>query len=688
MKKTFKGLLAVLMAVVMFVGIVPFAPFSLKAGAAEKTGDDGTVNWDFIEPVAHQKTVPGGYKGIYTAEDLNNIRNNLTGKYILMNDIDLSSWGNWTPIGDGISGVPVTISNIDEFNAAKNLYTEIFIRYKSSEDYLLAESYSSSIKTYYFISCFTGIFNGNGYVINNMTIDIDCGDNFNGYTGLIGKNYGIIKNIGILKADIKIKSDGAYGYTYAGGISGYNCNTSIENCYFMGKINATGDLRVIFSGGVTGYCINTIIKNSYNMGNISAASNRGACTGGIVGNIENYNITHPSITNCYNAGKIKADLPNTANFNFMYTYVSVAGGIAGSANEVVIICCYNSGEISSHDISSYKSEIGSGGIVGSIYNSTVKNCFNIGSLYSKIIGGIVGYVGDADVENCYNAGKISLDNLGSVGAIIGYAETGYGMGYCYCNKKSLNTNNFFEMDMLSSYKKRFQLPENEMKDKDTFKTFDFDNIWDINADVNNGYPFLRNIKFTVVELTEIKVEVKPSKLIYNAGEAFDMDGMVVKGYYSNYIDEIITDYNVNIKNGAILSKAGTQTVSVTYQDKTDAFNIDIIEKMTESTTVKQPVTEKTTVPTTQTKPDTTKPDDNINPTDPIDKKDPKIKKGDINDDGSIDAADARLVLRYVAKLETFTDAQKAAADLNGDGAIDASVARRILRYAAKLEDKL
>ena len=43
--------------------------------------------------------VPEGYTPIYTAEDLYNIRNDLAGKYILMNDIDLSIYENWEPIG-------------------------------------------------------------------------------------------------------------------------------------------------------------------------------------------------------------------------------------------------------------------------------------------------------------------------------------------------------------------------------------------------------------------------------------------------------------------------------------------------------------------------------------------------------------------------------------------------------------
>lgn len=38
--------------------------------------------------------VPEGYTPIYTTEDLFNIRNDLAGKYILMDDIDLSVYEN------------------------------------------------------------------------------------------------------------------------------------------------------------------------------------------------------------------------------------------------------------------------------------------------------------------------------------------------------------------------------------------------------------------------------------------------------------------------------------------------------------------------------------------------------------------------------------------------------------------
>ena len=59
--------------------------------------------------------------------------------------------------------------------------------------------------------------------------------------------------------------------------------------------------------------------------------------------------------------------------------------------------------------------------------------------------------------------------------------------------------------------------------------------------------------------------------------------------------------------------------------------------------------------------------------------------GDLNFDGKVQAADARLVLRYVAKLDSLTPKQLQVADMDGDGKVSASDARIILRIAAKLQ---
>lgn len=60
-----------------------------------------------------------------------------------------------------------------------------------------------------------------------------------------------------------------------------------------------------------------------------------------------------------------------------------------------------------------------------------------------------------------------------------------------------------------------------------------------------------------------------------------------------------------------------------------------------------------------------------------------IIKGDVDGDGKITAADARLALRGSAKIEKLTVTQERCADVDGDGKVTAHDAREILRTASK-----
>jgi len=197
-------------------------------------------------------TVPEGYTGIYTIDDLYAIRNNLSGKYILMNDIDLSEtvpggdWDNgngWKPIGS------------------------------SGEN------------------AFTGTFDGNGYAIKNMHIFGTTG----GYLGLFGKCGGRIKRIALVDCDIDIdvpaNSDVCVG-SIAGGTSGYY-HSLLQYCYATGSIkvaiNCSEYNREYYIGGIAG---DTSISDSFNNCDISLS-------------VANDNSQeHPDYKNYFNVGGV------------------------------------------------------------------------------------------------------------------------------------------------------------------------------------------------------------------------------------------------------------------------------------------------------------------------------------------------------------------------------------------------
>ena len=59
--------------------------------------------------------------------------------------------------------------------------------------------------------------------------------------------------------------------------------------------------------------------------------------------------------------------------------------------------------------------------------------------------------------------------------------------------------------------------------------------------------------------------------------------------------------------------------------------------------------------------------------------------GDVDENYSVTAADARLCLRAAAQLETLSEKQLKAVDFDGTGEINSATARQILRASAKLE---
>jgi len=86
---------------------------------------------------------------------------------------------------------------------------------------------------------FAGIFNGNGHVIRNLTIDTIGADNE--YLGLFGKISGSgtqVKNLGIENINITGGADS----DYLGGLCGWNFFGTITNCYAAGSVNGNGYL--------------------------------------------------------------------------------------------------------------------------------------------------------------------------------------------------------------------------------------------------------------------------------------------------------------------------------------------------------------------------------------------------------------------------------------------------------------
>ncbi|MDR0666394.1 MAG: hypothetical protein LBF71_03180 [Campylobacteraceae bacterium] len=213
-------------------------------------------------------------------DGLNDIRDNLDGTYILLNDIPLDTGvdpnNGWDPIGNDSNP-------------------------------------------------FTGIFSGNGNTISNLWINRTTTDN----VGL----FGIIENSQIKNIGVEIPNDKEMkGKDNVGGIAGWVRSSSIiSNSYSIGSVSGTYSIGGIVGyiigssnitnsystanvngsqlvGGIAGSLYASSIRNSYLIGTISGNSNY---VGGIAGSLYS-----SSITNSYSMGTISG----TGNY---------VGGIAG-----------------------------------------------------------------------------------------------------------------------------------------------------------------------------------------------------------------------------------------------------------------------------------------------------------------------------------------------------------------------
>lgn len=236
---------------------------------------------------AETKNVPSGYSPIYTVEDLYGINDNMDGKYILMNDINLSETrpgGDWDA-GNGWTPIGVNGSDIEYFN---------------------------------------GILDGNGYRIEHMTI---YGDKTARVLGLFGALNGTVRNLAV--TDISITSDYA---EECGGIAGWQSG-QIDACYVSGTIQIENG-RII--GGIGGDMRgdDASVVNCYTDVDITN-NDTSSCIGGVIGGMYSGNIS-----TCYAIGNIDSASEECAAITVSDAYK----GYSGYSNK----CYYAGGQKDPH----------------------------------------------------------------------------------------------------------------------------------------------------------------------------------------------------------------------------------------------------------------------------------------------------------------------------------------------------
>jgi hypothetical protein len=133
-----------------------------------------------------------------------------------------------------------------------------------------------------------------------------------------------------------------------------------------------------------------------------------------------------------------------------------------------------------------------GGLVGIDISSKINDCYSIGNIGdTNYIGGLVGSIEGTQLENCYSVGNV--EGKYYIGAFIGTNDKGV-INNCFWDKEVCN---------IDSSKGGTPKLTSEMKTKSTFTDagWDFDNIWNIDGETNQGYPFLQIPSVSVKDYT-------------------------------------------------------------------------------------------------------------------------------------------------------------------------------------------
>jgi hypothetical protein len=339
---------------------------------------------------------------ITTAAELDAIRYNLSGNYILEADIDLSSYTNFVPIGTF-----VPLSDAPEDSETPKLEPT-----------------------------FTGVFDGNGHTISNITINAPETAGV-GLFGCVAGDDGVVKNLVVENVTVT-------GSMLVGGVIGYiAAENTVENITLQGVNNITGGFLV---GGIVGCGFGDIINSSAVA--IINLTEGGGIAGILAGGMENSSIidctvTDSSITaadNSWGIGGLAGCEQGTAVKDCVVSNVSITvgadcfmiGGLLGYAGAyspdppTLIDNC----TVANVTISTPASAERIGGIVGSgFYNTafagerpepsafTVKNSSASGSITGNctdLVGKIAGYTYDnSTVENsCTSTMTGATNNVG------------------------------------------------------------------------------------------------------------------------------------------------------------------------------------------------------------------------------------------------------------------------------------
>ncbi len=270
------------------------------------------------------------------------LADDLSGSYVLTQDIDTTATGNWTPVGSATS-TPFT----GTFDGAGHTIT------------FKIPSYTNDGAGFFYEI-------GSGGLVKNLNVAGTVTSSSNLVGGIAGENTGTITGC---TSAVNITATSS---SETGGIAGASAGGTISYCISMGSV--TGFYH---TGGIVGVGNADDIDHCYTTGTISGTWG----VGGIIGEWQ-----HGTIDQCYSVATVTASSQN-------------AGGLIGDVAGTGLACtdCYARGNVAGGYYV--------GGFIGGHYSgsATFTDCYATGSPTGTTVGYFVGSSSGSTFTSCYVA---------------------------------------------------------------------------------------------------------------------------------------------------------------------------------------------------------------------------------------------------------------------------------------------
>ena len=253
----------------------------------------------------------------------------------------------------------------------------------------------------YFV--FSGNFDGNGYIIKNLTIGTETSPYSGDVCGLFGATSGTIEDVVLENVSINYvggNHSSGYGFRMGGALVGYSMG-DIVNCTVIGldmkagsdgsyvALNSIGGLVGVQDGGTT-------VSHSRVSGKIEESTKKGN-VGGFVGTLAKGSSAK------YCGADVSVEVTGNGRGIAVGGFVGIGNGV--TTDETLIENCYATGNITGAEYA--------GGFVGNISGLNISNCYAKGDVSNSFVG--ASFMGtDAasnnyygTVKNCYATGLVS-----------------------------------------------------------------------------------------------------------------------------------------------------------------------------------------------------------------------------------------------------------------------------------------